>query len=118
VLEDLTASVFAGQLDTTFRVAFEGVPPLALELFEVSEDGSTADREQFSLLFRGPHDRVLGQGMCRMEHDALGALVLFIVPIGPDPAGMCYQAVFNRPRGDEGHARQRDLAARSTPSGP
>jgi ribosomal protein S18 acetylase RimI-like enzyme len=115
-LEDLTASVFAGQIDTTFRVALAGVPPLALELFEVSEQGSTPDREQCSLLFRGPHDRVLGQGLCRMEHDALGAFVLFVVPIGPDPAGTCYQAVFNRSRVAEGPARHGDPAARPAPT--
>ena len=98
MLEDLSASVFAAQLDTEFRVAFEGVPPVTLELFDVTEGDPASAQEHFSLLFRGPRDRVLSQGMCRMEHSELGALVLFIVPIGPDPRGMRYQAVFNRLR--------------------
>jgi len=96
--DDLSASVFARQLHTTFRVAFEGVPPVILELCEVNESASTPDWEQFSLVFRGPLDPAMGQGMCQMEHDALGTLALFIVPIGPDPRGMRYEAVFNRPR--------------------
>jgi ribosomal protein S18 acetylase RimI-like enzyme len=101
LLDDLSASVFAAQLDTEFRVAFEGVPPVTLELFEVTEGASTSAQAHFSLVFRGPHDRVLSQGMCRMEHAALGAVVLFIVPIGPDSRGMRYQAVFNRLRTPE-----------------
>ena len=101
MLEELNASIFAGQLDTEFRVALEGLPPLTLELFEVTEGDSTSAQEHFSLVFRGPHDRVLSQGMCRMEHAELGAVVLFIVPIGPDSQGMRYQAVFNRLRKPE-----------------
>jgi uncharacterized protein DUF6916 len=30
----------------------------------------------------------------RVEHEELGALDVFLVPIGPDQAGMCYEAVF------------------------
>ena len=101
VLDELSASVFAAQLDTEFRVAFEGVPPVALELFEVTEGDPASAQEHFSLVFRGAHDRVLSQGMCRMEHAELGAVVLFIVPIGPDSRGMRYQAVFNRLRKPE-----------------
>ena len=69
---------------------------MTLELFEVTEGDPTSVQEHFSLVFRGPHDRVLSQGMCRMEHAAMGAFVLFIVPVGPDARGMRYQAVFNR----------------------
>ena len=101
VLDDLSASVFAAQLDTEFRVAFEGIPPVMLELFEVTEGDPASVQEHFSLVFRGPHDRVLSQGMCRMEHAELGVVVLFIVPIGPDSRGMRYEAVFNRLRTPE-----------------
>src|SRR5262245_24991475 len=103
--EDLTASRFASQIDTTFLVVLDGAPPVALELFEVSETDSTPAHEQFSILFRGPLDRVLSQGMCRMEHAALGRLVLFIVPIGLDAQGMQYQAVFSRVRTLDGTSR-------------
>jgi hypothetical protein len=34
--------------------------------------------------------------MYRMEHDVLGALDLFLVPIARDEDGFQYEAVFNR----------------------
>ena len=96
MLEELNASRFAQQLDTPFQVAIEGAPPLTLELCELTEGDPASVQEHFSLVFRGPLDRVLSQGMCRMEHAAMGAFALFIVPVGPDARGMRYQAVFNR----------------------
>jgi hypothetical protein len=96
MLEHLSAPQFAAQLDTAFQVVFEDVAPLTLQLCEVAEVDSGPAQEQFSLLFRGPGDRVLSQGLCRMQHQRLGELALFLVPIGPDEQGMQYEAVFNR----------------------
>jgi len=52
-------------------------------------------KSPFSLLFRtnGPAD--LPQHTYRVEHDALGELDLFLVPIGPDDVGMRLEAIFN-----------------------
>jgi len=33
-----------------------------------------------------------------MEHEKLGTFDLFIVPLGPDSAGMRYEVIFNRMR--------------------
>ena len=52
------------------------------------------ERRQFSLLFRGPVDPFLSQGTYRLDHAELGALDIFLVPIGPDAEGMRYEAVF------------------------
>ena len=43
-------------------------------------------------------DRLLQQGMYQLQHDQLGALELFLVPVGRDHEGLYYEAVFNRLR--------------------
>ena len=42
----------------------------------------------------GPLEPVLPQAIYDLEHDALGHLDLFLVPIGPSQGGMRYQASF------------------------
>jgi hypothetical protein len=49
----------------------------------------------FSLLFRSGMADHVPQAIYAMRHPTLGALDVFLVPIGPDAVGMRYQAVFN-----------------------
>jgi hypothetical protein len=35
------------------------------------------------------------QQIYQVEHPTLGSFELFLVPVGPDEQGMCYEAVFN-----------------------
>jgi hypothetical protein len=35
------------------------------------------------------------QGIYKLENEKLGALEIFLVPIGPDEKGMRYEAIFN-----------------------
>jgi hypothetical protein len=100
-LEWLTYADFAGRVGETFDVTSAGDAPIRLELVEATEGtqvGGTGpdgeQRRQFSLVFRGPFDRTLPQGTQSLHHDAIGALALFLVPIGPDATGMRYEAVF------------------------
>jgi hypothetical protein len=101
-LGSLTADAFAAHLATVFRLQTGG-EPLPLELVEVQRAsyagkpaavGPAGRREPFSLLFRGPRSPYALQGNHRLEHDQLGTLELFLVPLGPDAAGMRYEAVF------------------------
>ena len=77
-----------------------------VELVEVTEKGAadgrqpwaTARQERFSIVFRGPREKPLQQGMYQLQHDQLGALELFLVPVGRDHEGLYYEAVFNRLR--------------------
>jgi hypothetical protein len=48
----------------------------------------------FSIVFRGPPEPVFPQRIYRVEHAALDAMDVFLVPIGPDEVGMRYEAVF------------------------
>lgn len=53
-------------------------------------------REPFALEFSGPREPLLEQRIYRLRHDVLGALEVFLVPIGYDDAGgVRYQSVFN-----------------------
>lgn len=51
-------------------------------------------REPFSLLFRGPLEPFLQQQMAVLQHDELGQIELFLVPVGQDGEGFYYEAVF------------------------
>jgi len=96
VLEDFTVTTFAERVGETFRVG-DGPEAVEMELVEVNEAPrhSEEGRAPFSVVFRGPVESLLPQQIYRFEHGALGEFELFIVPIGPDEAGMQYEAVFN-----------------------
>jgi hypothetical protein len=49
---------------------------------------------QFSLVWRGPRNARLEQGIYPVRHPELGTMELFLVCIGPDAEGMRYEAVF------------------------
>jgi len=92
-IQNLVAATFSSHVNTKFRLA--EAPSTELELIEVS-DGSTPQHINFSLLFRGPLQPLLPQRVYPLEHEALGRLDLFIVPIKRDAQGLQYEAVFNR----------------------
>lgn len=79
--------------------------PHELQLSEVTEHPEMAAgslRAPFDVVFHGPLEPLLPQGNYLLKHDRLGALELFLVPIGPDnltaperePTAMRYEAVF------------------------
>lgn len=91
-LKSLTAKEFHAAKGTRFRVS--GGPPegslpdsFEVDLVDVAEYPERAEgtfRAPFSVVFHGPLNPVLPQGIYRLEQERLGALDLFIVPIGPD----------------------------------
>ena len=50
----------------------------------------------FSVLFRGPADRVFDQGLVSCSHPSIGEHPLFLVPISHDDSGRVYEAIFTR----------------------
>ena len=92
----LKKETFGENLNTEFRVQLDSAETVNLELVELSEGVSTPRQEQFSLMFRGPLEIPFDQGVRNVEHDKMGAFVLFLVPIARNPDGMVYEAVFNR----------------------
>ena len=85
---------FSAQCGTRFAVV--GLDGVALDLFEaVPLDGQAPDERRFSLMFRSPAQPILPQATYTLEHAVLGALAIFLVPVGRDAAGAQYQAIFN-----------------------
>lgn len=97
MLENFNLDTFAGRINTRFRIKQESSDGVELELVEAKDTGSTPRQVQFSIVFRGPHNPQLVQGIYKIEHDEIGTFDLFIVPIRRDQDGMYYEAVFNRP---------------------
>jgi hypothetical protein len=65
-----------------------------VELIEAEPLGDNRGRP-FALLFRVEEGPTLPQKIYPLEHDRLGRLELFLVPVGPDEVGMRYEAVFS-----------------------
>jgi hypothetical protein len=99
MLDKLQNTDFVPHLNQTFRIRLEGVDAVDLELVSVTELGKTpssGSRHPFSLHFLGPASpQYLLQHIYRLEHDQMGALDLFIVPLGPEQGRMRYEAIFS-----------------------
>jgi hypothetical protein len=94
----LTHETLAGLLQSKFNVAVSDDQQVELVLETVSELKLTDRQEQFSIVFRGPAQIFLEQGMRDFKHEQLGAFTLFLVPIAHDEQGFLYESVFNRMR--------------------
>jgi len=102
MLKEVTVSVFEECVGSAFRIQADSGSSIDAELIEATPMGSrpggsgaVAQRDAFSIVFRGPAEPVLPQKIYTLEHAKLGRFELFLVPIGPDASGMCYEAVFN-----------------------
>jgi hypothetical protein len=97
--DSLTHEAFVQNVNTKFHVSANDTNQVELELAEVSELKQFKAHEQFAVVFRGPLDLFMGQGMRSFDHYKLGRFELFIVPIRQDEEGYYYEAVFSRFRG-------------------
>ena len=99
MLEKFTIETFSGRIGETFRISADHATALEAELIEALPGPTAAEttsggRLPFSIVLRGPMEPVLPQRIYRFENESLGSFELFIVPVGPDDAGMQYEAVF------------------------
>lgn len=87
-------AAFAEQVGASFALA---TPAGTFTLTLVSADRHPAPPgyESFTLLFRGPASPYLPQAIYSLQHDALGSIEIFLVPISQDSQGLSYEAVFN-----------------------
>ena len=97
--DQLTPATFEPHVGTSFSVQVgDGVEiQMVLDSVQRQAPRSHGDRtEPFSLLFSGPPSAPLPQTTYTLKHPELGALAIFLVPIGPDETGrQRYEAVFN-----------------------
>jgi hypothetical protein len=84
---------FSDQLNSIFHAhAGEGFD---LCLVEFDDRVSNEAQENYTLLFRAPVDAPQEQGIYELDHESLGAMDLFLVPVKKDADGLYYEAVFN-----------------------
>ena len=90
---------FADKVEQIFVLSEQGVPAIPLTLAEAEPLDMAAGRPDvrppFSLTFLAKDPRVLPQRIYRVEHDDLGVLEIFLVPMAKDAHGVTYQATFN-----------------------
>lgn len=92
-LEALTIDSFAARVGESFTLEHpQGSCTLVLAACEPAGQG--LGRQAFSLSFLGPAEPTLPQQIHRLGHGELGALELFLVPLGRDADGTRYEAVF------------------------
>jgi hypothetical protein len=101
-LHELTPEHFEAAVGETFTVNLgpEHSFPLVLATVErlavhPGREGRTKRTQPFTLMFRGPGHFYVEQRIYQLEHERLGTIELFLVPIGPDQEGMRYEAIFN-----------------------
>jgi hypothetical protein len=82
---------------------------VALRLVEVADLPNAAaarlegSERAFAARFQGAPGILLSQGTYTLEHDSLGQLWLFLVPVGrPSADGQVYEAIFNSPETRKG----------------
>lgn len=96
MLDSLSIDDFRALVGSPVRVS-QGTSEGALEVADASAaQPHAAQRATFVVTLRhAGTQRSLAQGMYRLHHPQHGALDLFMVPVGPDGQGMCYEVVFN-----------------------
>ena len=94
--EDLTREGLVENLNSKLLMLVPNAGAVELELVNVVEHPSAAGQEQFSAIFRGPHNAPLGQGVYQLEHAQFGTFGIFLVPVARDQKGIEYEALFNR----------------------
>ena len=91
-----TEEAFAAALNTTFDAATEAGKSLEITLVEVKSIVANKMQECFALLFRAPLDAPAEQQQFQIEHNTLGKMEIFLVPVKKDDDGLFYEAVFNK----------------------
>jgi hypothetical protein len=92
--EILTHSTFAELKDKNFRIYHNSDEPVEVKLIEVGDLVETKRQEIFSILFTIPENVKAEQASYKMEHDQLGTIELFLVPV-MNGESTAYEAVFN-----------------------
>ncbi|MEP7011297.1 MAG: hypothetical protein ABJC13_13325 [Acidobacteriota bacterium] len=95
MLENVTIDTFAGHKGSAFRMVAAENLALEVTLAQVTALGDSGGRQAFSLEFLAPlGGPIFPQSIYRFEHEALGALDLFAVPLGPKGGGFRYEVIF------------------------
>jgi uncharacterized protein DUF6916 len=95
---NLTEQEFSKHVGTKFQTTI-GEREIQLELSKVKGylPGENEQRgmERFSVFFEGPVDIKLPQQTYRLQHEQMGEIEIFLVPVSVNEQGFQYEAVFN-----------------------
>jgi len=97
MLEKLSADNFEDLTGQAFHFTHEHLPDTEARLVQVqplSDQPGPAGRTPFSLLFACDQHAEPVQSVFHLEHEALGGLDVFLVPVGRDERGLLLEAVF------------------------
>lgn len=94
-LADAALETFAPLLHQAFTLRFDAAAVEA-RLVEARSNGRApaGHRQPFALVFATERGGPAAQGICAVEHPAVGVLELFVVPVGRNGAGYRYEACF------------------------
>ena len=96
MLDTFTIDDFSGRVGERFSAVAADGRPLMLTLASIGALSAApgAARMPFSLEFRDEASEHVPQQTLAVEHPEMGAFNLFVVPLGPSPDGMRYEAIF------------------------
>jgi len=98
-LADVTVERWQPHVGSWFAIYWDGAGQEDLQLIEAKaffREAPTDTRVPFSLLFRAAsRDFPIPQGIYLLTHPAFPAMELFLVPVGPDSSGICFQVIFS-----------------------
>lgn len=97
MLDKLTLDDFQPLLEDTFAV-YSGDQSAEFRLVSaqrVAEARTNGKRAPFALTFQAPPEVKPVQGTYRLEHEKLGTMEIFLVPVAGDREGTDFEAVFN-----------------------
>ncbi|MDX6496831.1 MAG: hypothetical protein QOG23_91 [Blastocatellia bacterium] len=94
----LTEKEFSQHVNTKFQLNLDG-QEIELELVEVKgylpQAHEETGMERFSVFFDGPGSVHLPQRLYALQHEQMGEVEIFLVPISGNEKGFRYEAVFN-----------------------
>ena len=96
MLHEVPFAAFEAVVGQTVRMS-RGDEYIDVEVAQAQRLNNPSPRhEPFMVLLReNGASRAALQGMYGIHHPTLGILELFVVPVGPDNRGMCYEITFN-----------------------
>jgi hypothetical protein len=86
---------FSRQVNSVFSASAESGEKVELQLVEATHLFSDERSQSFSLLFKAPLTTPARQCIFHLNHDNLGSLDLFLVPIRQSGESLLFEASFN-----------------------
>jgi hypothetical protein len=112
----MTRSLLRGHVGSDFVARTPAGNPVALRLVEVEDVPNAAaahleaSEDAFAARFEDSSGHLLSQGTYRLDHDQLGRLWFFLVPVGqPSAEAQRYEAIFNNAPAPSAPRRRRKL---------